>query len=96
MELSREHLLQGLLTECFRLAPTSEVKQFPVYEITSADVSPRVRRSVAGVQYEQGTKWGGDSSMEAHIVSYEFIAGHTNMIGQDALLDQLMDRLNQN
>jgi len=95
LSLGREHMLQALLTERFRLILTPSLKQLPVYEITYADGAPRLRRASADTQYENGEKWGDGSPMGPHVVSYLFVAGHIQMTGQGASLDQLLDRLNQ-
>jgi uncharacterized protein (TIGR03435 family) len=95
MKLGRERMLQAMLTERFRLVLTPSIRQLPVYEITYANVVPGLRRANASSQYEDGAKWGDGSPMGPHAVSYQFIAGHIEMKGQGASLDQLVDRLNQ-
>jgi uncharacterized protein (TIGR03435 family) len=95
LRLGREHMLQVLLTDRFRLALTPSVKQLPIYEITLASEVPGLRRAIAGAQYGDGATWGDGTPMGSHVVSYEFRGGHIEMKGQGASLDQLVDRLNQ-
>jgi uncharacterized protein (TIGR03435 family) len=95
LRLGRQHMLQELLDDRFRLIVTSTMKQLPVYEITCANVEPRLRKANVSSQYESGEKWGDGSPMGPHVVSYLFANGHIQMTGQDATLDQLVDRLNQ-
>ncbi len=93
--LGREHMLQALLTERFRLVLTPRVKQLPIYQIVLASEPRGLHRAMAGAQYADGATWGDGSPMGAHVVSYLFVAGHIEMKGQGASLDQLVDRLNQ-
>lgn len=95
LKLGREHMLQALLAERFRLIVTPSTKELPVYQITCTDGASRLRRANANAHYENGEKWGDGSPMGPHVVSYLFEAGHIQMAGQDASLDQLVDRLNQ-
>ncbi|WP_263376801.1 TIGR03435 family protein [Granulicella aggregans] len=95
LRLSREHMLQALLKERFRLTVRSSIKQLPIYEIDFSSEVPGLQRAIAGTQYGDGATWGDGSPMGAHWVSYYFIAGHIEMKGQGASIDQLVDRLNQ-
>jgi uncharacterized protein (TIGR03435 family) len=51
LRLGREHMLQALLTERFRLALTPSVKQLPIYEIAFASEVPGLHRASVGAQY---------------------------------------------
>lgn len=95
LRLGREHLLQVVLAERFKLALMPSRKQLPIYELSLASAAPRLRRAMAGAQYTDGERWGDGALMGAHVVSYLFMGGQVQMKGQGASIEQLIERLNQ-
>lgn len=94
-KLAHQHMVQTLLADRFKLALHHETKEIPVYLLAIAKNGPKLREPKPGEAYTNGVKDPGGAPLGPHAMGNMSLAGHVELTGQGASLDQLVNGLRE-